>query len=59
MGIDRVRVTCDVRNIASAGVIVKCGGVLDSESFSPAAGRVTRRYWIELGQCPGSPRSEQ
>ena len=48
MGIDRVRITCDARNVASIGVIEKCGGRLDSESFSPRAGRVTRRYWIDL-----------
>lgn len=47
MGIDRVLLTCDPRNIASAAVIRKCGGVLESESFSQAAGRVTQRYWID------------
>jgi len=48
MGMDRVLLTCDARNVTSAKVIMKCGGLLDSESFSPAAGRVTRRYWIDL-----------
>ena len=48
LGIDRVRMTCDVTNAASARVIEKNGGGLDSESYSDAAGRVTRRYWIAL-----------
>jgi predicted acetyltransferase len=48
-GIDRARITCDAKNIASAKVILKCGGVLESESYSPHAGRVTQRYWIDLG----------
>lgn len=48
LGIDRVLVTCDKDNIASARVILKNGGVLDSESYSEKAGRVTQRYWIDL-----------
>ena len=48
MGIARVRVTCDARNVASIGVIEKCGGRLDSQSHSARAGRLTRRYWIEV-----------
>ncbi len=49
LGLDRVLLTCDKTNTASARVIQKCGGVLGSESHSPAAGRVTSRYWIVLG----------
>ncbi len=41
--------TCDKDNPASARVIRKCGGRLDSEGYSPPAGRVTQRYWIEAG----------
>jgi predicted acetyltransferase len=48
MGIGRVLVTCDAGNAASIGVIEKCGGRLDSQSHSPRARRVTRRYWIDL-----------
>ena len=50
MGIDRVRITCDQDNAASARVIEKNGGVLESESYSPGARRVTRRYWIEQAE---------
>jgi predicted acetyltransferase len=52
MGLTRVLITCDVANIASARVIQKNGGVLASESFSPAGGRVIQRYWIELEDEP-------
>lgn len=45
-GLKRVMVSCDERNIASARVIEKCGGVYHS-SFEHD-GIVTRRYWIEL-----------
>ncbi len=48
LGIKRVLITCGKDNIASARVIQKHGGVLDSESYCEQAGRVTQRYWIEL-----------
>jgi len=60
LGIDRVLVTCDAGNIASQRVILKNGGVLESESYSAQAGRATQRYWIDLAE-PGrqtAPRSE-
>jgi len=47
-GITRALVTCAADNVASARVIRNNGGVLDSESYSEAAGRVTQRYWIDL-----------
>ncbi len=49
-GIYRVRITTSKANIASQRMIIKNGGVLDSESYSDQAGRITLRYWIELGQ---------
>jgi len=48
MGVTRALVTCDPENVASARIIQKNGGVLDSESWSPQAKRVTSRYWIDL-----------
>ncbi len=48
-GIDRALITCNKDNIASQRVIQKNGGVLDSESYSKQAGRITQRYWINLG----------
>ncbi len=43
-GVDDVLVTCDDRNVASAAVIERCGGVL--EDVRPAEGVMGRRYWI-------------
>jgi predicted acetyltransferase len=47
LNIDRVLMTCDKDNIASAKVIIKNGGILDAE-FTSDSGRITQRYWIEL-----------
>lgn len=46
VGVDRVLVTCDDVNAASASVIELAGGVL--EGLVPASddGRAVRRYWI-------------
>lgn len=46
LGLDRVMVSCDERNAASARVIEKCGGIYES-SFEHDD-KVTRRYWIDL-----------
>lgn len=45
-GVDKVLVTCDVDNIASAGVIERCGGVFESIVPDPKEGGQKRRYWI-------------
>jgi predicted acetyltransferase len=45
-GVDRVLVTCDDTNAASAGAITRCGGVLEDVHVD-AGGRPTRRYWID------------
>jgi len=47
MGIGRVRITCDVENIASRKIIEKNGGVLDSEIPNPETGVNKARFWIE------------
>lgn len=46
LGVDRVLVTCDDSNVASATVIERCGGKLDSVVTSED-GCVVRRYWID------------
>lgn len=46
LGLDRVLVTCDKANLASARTIVKNGGVLENEI--PEGDAVTQRYWIDL-----------
>lgn len=52
-GIGRVLVVCDRGNAASERVIVKNGGLLESE-LTEENGNVVRRFWIgEPGQGPG------
>lgn len=45
--LDRVLVTCDSENEASARTIRSCGGVL--ENRVPEGDGFTDRYWIEVG----------
>ena len=45
LGIERILVTCDTDNLASARVIEKCGGEVDDVIEGPA-GRRTKRFWI-------------
>jgi predicted acetyltransferase len=49
VGVDRVLVTCDDDNPASAAVIERCGGVLESVKTRTEDDRVIpfRRYWID------------
>lgn len=47
LGVDRVLVTCDDDNVASAGTIEGCGGVLEDVRPDPAGGPGKRRYWID------------
>ncbi len=48
LGLDRVLVTCDKDNEASARVILRNGGVLDSEEFLTKIGGILQRYWISI-----------
>jgi predicted acetyltransferase len=48
LGLTRVLVTCGKQNVASAGVIVRNGGVLESEEYLADRGEVVQRYWISL-----------
>ena len=47
LGIDKVLMTCDKDNIASAKTIIKNGGVLENE-FLNEEGKTEQRYWITL-----------
>jgi len=44
--VDRVLITCDDDNIASAAVIERCGGIFDSLVDLPDDPTPKRRYWI-------------
>ena len=46
MGIDKVLLTCDKDNTASAATMVKCGGVFESKVFDD--GEPVHRYWIDI-----------
>ena len=46
LGLEKVLITCDKENIASAKTILACGGVLENEI--PEERRITQRYWIAL-----------
>jgi predicted acetyltransferase len=51
-GLVHVLVTCDTDNEASARVIEKNGGILESIETSPRTGKATKRFWIDLNsQC--------
>lgn len=46
INIEKVLITCDKENIASAKTIIRNGGVLENEVSKGA--RITQRYWISL-----------
>lgn len=47
LGIDKVLMTCDKENVASAKSIIKNGGILENE-FVNSDGKVEQRYWISI-----------
>lgn len=47
LGINKVLITCDKDNVASAKTIIKNGGVLENE-FINEEGEIEQRYWITL-----------
>ncbi len=47
LGIDKVLMTCDKDNVASAKTIVRNGGVLENEVVNEE-GKTEQRYWITL-----------
>jgi predicted acetyltransferase len=48
LGLDKVLVTCDDDNFASARVIEKNGGILEGNIVDDSHKVPVRRYWIEL-----------
>ena len=46
LGLSRVLVTCGKPNVDSVGVILRNGGVLDSEEYLADRGEIVQRYWI-------------
>lgn len=48
LGLNRVLLTCDTDNVASAKIIEKNGGELLDRGVSKRSGALVSRYWIEL-----------
>jgi predicted acetyltransferase len=48
MGLTQVLLTCGKENVASRRVILRNGGVLDSEEYLPDRGEIVQRYLISL-----------
>ena len=46
LGLTRVLLTCDLDNLASARVMMKNGGVRDTDGVHPETGLPIARYWI-------------
>ncbi len=47
LGMERLLVTCDAANVASARTIIRNGGAFENE-ITGSDGEPTRRYWITL-----------
>ena len=48
VGLREITISCDKDNIASAGIIRNCGGILDVEFFSDFFKATVQRYHIHL-----------
>ena len=48
LGIKRVLLTADVRNVASRKIIEKYNGVLENQISNPEMGHDALRYWIDI-----------
>jgi predicted acetyltransferase len=54
LGLTQVLLTCGKKNVASAKVITRNGGIFDSEEYLPDRREIVQRYWIETARMPGS-----
>lgn len=48
MGMEKVLVSCDKDNPASAKTIIRNGGILENECIDETDGALLQRYWIHL-----------
>lgn len=48
LGLDKVFLTCDADNIASAKIIEKHGGKIQDQMIYEETGKLISQYWIEL-----------
>jgi len=49
-GLEKVLITCNKENIASAKSIQKYGGILENEVLEEETNEVVQRYWINLNK---------
>ncbi len=48
LNLNKILITCDKINVASAKVIQNNNGILENEFFSETFSEIVQRYWIEL-----------
>lgn len=48
LGIERVLITSDIRNVASRKIIEKNGGILENQVPNPEMGFDALRFWIDI-----------
>ncbi|MEG7842597.1 GNAT family N-acetyltransferase [Bacillus mobilis] len=48
LGLQKVLITCNKANVASAKTIQKVGGVIENEVVSSHTGEIVQRYWVEI-----------
>lgn len=48
IGLEKILVICEKDNIASAKIIVSCGGEIEDEVKSKENGKILQRYWIDV-----------
>jgi len=48
LGMERVLITSDIRNVASRKIIEKNGGILENQVPNPEMGFDALRYWIDI-----------
>lgn len=46
--LDKIFITCDKINLASAKIIQRNNGILENEIYSETYGEIIQRYWINL-----------
>ena len=48
IGLERVLLTCDPKDIASCRTIEKCNGIMENEIQYENTDELVRRYWIDI-----------
>lgn len=48
IGLNKILLTCDKSNLASAKTIIKNGGILENEFFNEEENKRIQRYWITI-----------